>query len=306
MLDTKISFHAGEVIWLSNNAPLGMEKINAFWSSATGSFNSQVRLLKLENILLQNSGSQVKGQSSSIHARSVYLGQDLSGMHFFAKGAGWIQSESWSSKYPSIGILPKWAAMRERDVANYLLNRNIRCAQPVAIIQHLAIPSEATIDGYINSEEIRDLDGGGAEPSIYIYKSHSRWRLADLPFMDPDTLKELLPIESKLNNWILELLSEIASFTATLHGIGGHDYSLSLHNIFVDGTKVDFEYVYCPDLPHRVSALNEQIKEWQLKEIYALKCLAWEICELLKVNIETKFISKFIDQKYLSKLSGSS
>lgn len=306
MLDTKISFHAGEVIWLANDAPKGMDRAKAFYSSATGSFNSKPEILKLENTILQNSENTAKGQSSSIHGRSVYLGQDLSGMHFFAKGAGWIQSELWSSNYPSIGILPKWAAMRERDVASYLLNQNMKCAQPVAIIRHLTIPSESTKDGYLNSAEIIDLDGEPAEPSIYIYKSHSRWRLADLPFIDPVDLKGVLPIESKLNNWALELLSEIALLTAALHNIGGHDYSLSPHNIFVDGTKVDFEYVYCPKFPHRVGALNEQIKEWQLKEIYALKCMAWEICELLKIDIETKFISEFVVQQYQSKLSSLS
>jgi len=306
MIDTKVTFHPGEIIWLSDDAPNGIEKINAFWSYATGGFNPEFKSLKLEDIFMESSEKGLIRQSSSIHARSVYLGQDLTGMHFFAKGTGWIQSTDWNPKYPSIGILPKWAALREKNLAKYLASNNIKCTEPVAIIKHLVIPSLENLGGYINSNEIKDLDGSVAEPSIYIYKSHSRWRLADLPFIGIDAIKEHVSKSLGLNDWVLKLISDIASFTATLHNLGGHDYSLSLHNIFTDGTKVDFEYVYCPEIAHSIPALNEQIQEWQMKEVYSLKCLAWEICELLKIQLQTDQISNFIEHEYKSKLSNIS
>ena len=78
----------------------------------------------------------------------------------------------------------------------------------------------------------------------------------------------------------------------SLHDNGGHDYSISLHNAWVDGSRVDFEYVYLPQRPHRVDALNSNVKEWQSKEKDALHELSYQIAELCDYEIKPSEMAK--------------
>jgi len=238
-------------------------------------------------------------QTSTIHGRSCYLGKDNSGYHYFTKGIGWVLSDGWKPELGSLGILPLWSAIRERKVATILKRIGLTVVEPVSIEIHSQIPyfcSNGTLS--FNSNEVIDLDGSLANPSMYVYRSKSRWRLADLYFLEKNYIENLLGYYGGKEKWLASLITNLSHSVGLLHRNGGYDYSLSSHNVFVGGERLDFEYVVVNELPHRDLILNQDSKTWIEKELYGLKVLSWEIAEFLNLNWSSDYIDSLIKLEY--------
>lgn len=278
MLDLTLDQGDGRVVWLSSTAPAVIKEMKRPpILIRPGQFTASVR-----DITLQDGLGHLRVQSMAHHARSCYLGYTEDGFHYFAKGIGWCLSPGWHPDRGNTGVLAGWAARRERDIALGLSLEHIRVAEPVAIYSYDWLPGLASSSRW-PSAEVRDLDGSAAEPSLYIYRSRERFRMADLPV----AARELIPT---VRDRFPAILSSLRDSVTKLHSLGGHDYSLSLHNVWADGSRVDFEYVVLGDKPHPVEQLNQNLASWQAKEWAALRCLAFEIADMVSLEADVSYV----------------
>jgi hypothetical protein len=284
----------GTVHWSSNSAPEEVLKKGSFFTIATDGFVANINNYNHE-IFFDHV------ESSSIHGRSCYLGMDNQNNHYFAKGTGWNHVFGWQPSFGSLGILPLWAGTRERDISLALGKTSIKVVSPISILKHNKIPKFGSTNieySFIDAKSVLDLDGSPANPCVYIYSSKSRWRLADIFFFNEQERKAILFNDITPLDWFVQLIKSITLSTATLHNLGGYDYFLSNHNVFIDGTRLDFEYVVLGSHPHPNKILNENIDMWRQKEIYGLKTLAWELAELMRVDIAVKDIDDILKTEY--------
>ena len=278
MLDLELDQGSGRMVWLSPDAPTAIRELKTPpILTRPGKFTGVVRKASLEEGL-----HCMRVQSMSHHARSCYLGQGQDGYHYFAKGIGWCLSPGWDPDRGNTGVLAGWAARRERDIALSLAHHSIRVAAPMAIFAYDWLPGLTAISRW-DAAEVKDLDGSAAEPSLYIYRSRERFRMADLPVVARDQ------IPAARANFAM-LITALRDSVAKLHSLGGHDYSLSLHNVWADGSRVDFEYVVLGDRPHPVPQLNQSVASWQAKEWAALRSLAFEIADIVSLEADATYV----------------
>jgi hypothetical protein len=272
MIEIQLKKLTGTLVWSSNDAPLNLisEPMPLGIAHALG-ISSTIREYSLSSL---KEYSCV--QSMSHHGRSYYLGNAES-WHYFSKGGGWTLGSGWSPEHGNTGILPLWAALRERDISLKLNSLGIAVSLPVAIWELSSIVGPD--NNLVPSSQVIDLDGTPARPCVFVYQSQQRWRLADLPYVQP-TFK----VQLKNNFW--KIINRLKDSVKKLHDNGGHDYSISLHNVWVDGSRVDFEYVYLPNQPHPVMALNANINQWQSKEKQSLYELIYQLAELCNYEID--------------------
>jgi len=294
MLKLKILSTSGLVHWIADEAPKEFQALDSFWMSAIDGFVS--------NPINDNYG--ILGDvvvGASIHGRSCYLGMDVEKNYYFAKGCGWNHAFGWKPSFGSLGILPLWAGERERDVSLVLRETPINVVTPIAIALHKKIPqfgSNANNCEFIDADSIPDLDGSPANPCLFIYSSKSRWRLADLFYFSEQERHEIIFKDITPIDWFVKIIRLVSVSTGTLHKLGGYDYSLSTHNVFIDGTRLDFEYLVLNTHPHPNKVLNQDADTWRQKELYGLKTLAWELAELLRINIAVKDIDDILKVEY--------
>ena len=245
MLTLTLKPYPGKLVWHATNAPGAVLSLPAFWCVATGRFEANRASSKL---IAKHDSLPAKVVGSSIHGRSCYLGQGTSGRHYFAKGVGWIYSAGWQPSQGSFGIVPRCVAEHERDFTLRFAELGAATVRPEAIIAHQTIP-DANGGLPRKPEEVPDLDGRPAMPCMYVYSSAARWRLADLYYLAENQRRQLLGNDRQKRRWLRRLLMTLGRSSQLLHHAGGHDYSLSPHNVFCDGTRVDFEYSYLPECP---------------------------------------------------------
>ena len=284
--------------WAAKNAPPEISSQLAAWVVSEPRFNPDPVNYNLANVRPGQHG-RCTYQTSSIHARSCYLGKDSQNNHFFAKGIGWVLADGWTPAFGSTGILPLWAAERERDIAIRLAKIGISVVEPVSILIHQSVPSYGTKHSeQIESETVLDLDGTKAFPSMYIYKSRCRWRLADLPFLSSAQRYQLFDELGGVERWLQGLITQLSESVGVIHKNKGHDHSLSTHNVFLNGERLDFEYAVVDEHPHRLNELNINPSGWREKELYSLKLMSYEVVELTHVKWTSSFLETLIRRRY--------
>lgn len=284
--------------WAAKNEPPEIPSHSAAWVASEPRLSSVPAYYNLVDVCPDQQG-KCTYQTSSIHARSCYLGKDHQNNQYFAKGIGWILADGWTPSFGSTGILPLWAAERERNIAIHLAKIGLSVVQPVSIRIHKSVPSYGTKHSeQIDSESILDLDGSKAFPSMYIYRSRCRWRLADLPFLSSAHREQLFDKLGGVERWLQGLITKLSQSVGVLHKNNGYDYSLSSHNIFLNGQRLDFEYAVIDEHPHRINELNNNQLEWREKELYSLKLLSYEVAELTNVKWSSSYLETLIRDKY--------
>ena len=299
MLKLKAINTHGTTHWIANDTPKEIRALGSFWVSAIDGFTSNP-IYDQYGVL----GDVVEG--ASIHGRSCFLGMDANKNCYFAKGCGWNHAFGWKPSFGSLGILPLWAGERERDISLVLRETPINVVTPIAIALHKKIPqfgSNANNCEFIDADSIPDLDGSPANPCLFIYSSKSRWRLADLFYFSEQERHEIIFKDITPIDWFVKIIRSVSVSTGTLHKLGGYDYSLSTHNVFIDGTRLDFEYLVLNTHPHPNKVLNQDADTWRQKELYGLKTLAWELAELLRINITVREIDLILKSEYESNCS---
>lgn len=294
MLTLTLKPYPGDLVWHAIDAPEAVLSLPALWGAATGTFKPDRASLKS---FVRHTSPFVQATGSSIHGRSCYLGQCSSGRFLFAKGVGWVHSAGWQPDHGNSGIVPHWAAEHERDFTLRFTELGVATVRPEAIIAHQTIP-DANGGSPRKPEEVPDLDGKPAMPCMYVYSSTSRWRLADLYYLTECQRRHLLGNGRERREWLRHLLMTIGQSSRLLHQVGGNDYSLSPHNVFCDGTRVDFEYSYLPEMPHPNPALNTDASVWQAKERDGLRELAWQVAELLRIDATTAEVTQWWQSAY--------
>lgn len=296
MLEIDFTWQPAKSHWTAESTPDEFPKGYAAWVAGEPNFNPPPRDYRLVG---QDPAGKFAYQTSSIHARSCYLGQDESGCHYFAKGVGWILADGWTPKFGSTGILPLWAAERERDVALQLARLGLRVVEPISIQLHQTIPAHNTGHAqHIDPESVLDLDQSKALPSMYAYRSRCRWRLADLPFLRGEQRETLFDELGGAEFWLEQLIDRVSESIGILHKNNGYDHSLSAHNVFLSGERLDFEYAVAPGQPHRLSELNINEDGWREKELYSFKLMCYEITELLGVEWSSLKLESLIRRRY--------
>ena len=296
MLRLTLNAHPGKLVWASPDAPKEIVSLPALWGAAEGTFAPKPTGRKGFPRL---DVSCVSVEGSSIHGRSCYLGQCPAGRHYFAKGVGWVHSAGWEPSHGSMGIVPRWAAERERDFAFRFSELGITSVHPEAIIAHQVIP-DTKGGSPRRPDEVPDLDGTPAMPCMYVYSAACRWRLADLFYLTEAERDSVWGTGDDREAWLKDLLSGLGRSSRLLHAAGGHDYSLSTHNAFCDGTRVDFECSYLPDMPHPNPALNTDCEVWRDKERDGLRELSWQIAELMRLNVPVSVVTDWWRHAYES------
>lgn len=277
----------GEADWIRDGWQGGMD-IRPFWGRTVGALSDINEKVSFRDQLACNAPWRVSG--GAIHRRSAYLGNGWDRRHYFAKGIGCIDKLGWSRDMGSTGILPKWAVIYERDMAIALNKIGIATVRPEAILLYKTIPSpDGTLMG---AETIIDLDGTLAYPAQYIYSSSSRWRLADLFFMSECERQQLLGVREDMLAWMKTTCDLLIEETDLLHQAGGHDHSLSAHQVFLDGSRVDFEYVWLPEMNHPKNQddFAKSVEDWQSKELDGLSEALWQIADLLRVELPANWL----------------
>ena len=297
MIDITVQWNSSETYW--NSTEIDSSEIvlgRSAWVYGKKELTSIVREYSVHN----SSAKKISQlQTASIHGRSCYLGSDNSGYHYFSKGIGWVLSDGWKPELGSLGILPLWAAIREKEIATILRRIGLNVVEPVSIEIHSLIPyfsSNGT--STLNSNTVLDLDGTLANPSMYVYRSKSRWRLSDLFFLEKEYTDKLLGYYGGKEKWLSWVISNLSHSVGLLHLYGGYDYSLSSHNVFIGGERLDFEYVVINELPHRDNILNQDSDVWIEKELYGLKILSWEISEFLNLDWSSEYMDTLIKSEY--------
>jgi hypothetical protein len=298
MIDIIVDWYPAENYWLANATPKNLPNNRSAWIIGQKNLNKYIRNYYLNDLCISDPNQSVL-QTSTIHGRSCYLGEDSSHNHYFAKGVGWVLADGWMPELGSLGILPLWAAVRERDIANYLLKLGLNTVVPVSIELHKKIPLYLSGgSNFLDSNSVLDLDGTKANPAMYVYSARSRWRLADLAYLGEKEVDSLMSIYGGAEVWLAGIIEKLSESVAMLHSKGGYDYSLSAHNVFVSGERLDFEYVVVEGIPHRDEEMNKNRNIWVNKELYGLKLLSWEISELIGVNWSSSYLDSLIKGKY--------
>lgn len=280
----------GSLFWHSSTAPSEILNLASFWSVSADTFCSG---LKNPSVFSTDTiGKFNSALTGSIHGRTCYLGfEHEEGRHYFAKGIGWTWSNGWSPSDGSYGIFPLWGAERERDFSFQFMEFGIDTARPEAIFLHGSIP-DATNSNTHCADMISDLDGTPAKPCMYVYSSSSRWRIADLAFLSDSERDKIWNNKNDKNGWLRFLLLKLAESCRLLHRHGGHDYSLSPHNSFIDGKRIDFEYAVLPEFPHKEKSLNLNSETWKEKELDGLREIAWYLADIMQLDISGKELNK--------------
>jgi len=298
MIGISLGWRKGTLVWANAAAPLEFKSGLVAWAAGVKSASSNTE--RYELTVPSEAGCPLhEYQTSTIHGRSCYLGVDEAGYNYFAKGIGWVLSDGWKPSFDNLGILPMWAALRERDVANTLHGFGLDVVEPIAITQHELIPHiGANEREYVRADSIKDLDGSEANPVMYVYRTRARWRIADLMYMPFNMVSKTLRNDGNLKLWLEQTISTISKSVATVHRFEGHDHTLSPHNIFTSGTRVDFEYVALNGLPHPDPNLQRDKNVWVNKELFSLKLLSWELNEFLKIGYGPDEIDLIISKAY--------
>lgn len=234
----------------------------------------------------------LNASTSYQHGRSAFLGthSDAGGdeMDVFAKGLGWTNglAAGWSGELGNLGIFPLASAKHERDAACALHKIGLRTITPLAIWEY-----EELLDPYgpapIQASAVIGLDGKPARPALFVYSCSFPYRVCDLSLMNDTERRETLgqafaaTRSSTASDYLFAMATLLGTDLGRLHSAGGHNYAASPHNLFLDGTQVDFEYCFLPGLPTSEAALNERPASWQDKEFLGwydtLRALAWMV-----------------------------
>ena len=297
MLALTLKKHPGRLLWRSTEVLDQIASLPALWGQATGTFRHVGR--RPLRLIATSDGTDLQAEGMSIHGRSCHLGKGPDGRYYFAKGTGWIHFPGWEPDHGSYGILPRRTAERERDLAIRLASLGTRVVRPEAIIAHLEIP-DARGGPSRQPDEVIDLDGQPAWPCVYIYSSASRWRLADLTYLSKRQRRCIWRTGRHRRTRLKEVIEGLGRQSARLHAEGGHDYALSAHNVFCDGTRVDFEQACLPEMPHPDPVLNKTPEMWQGRELDGLRTLTWEIAELLRIDVSLSEATGWWEQAYQS------
>lgn len=291
MIRLKLQPTEGTLIWKSPTASRKINELQPFWSIAAESLSFCEMIPSIfENDNCDGLNSAITG---SIHGRSCYLGFDKKEhRHYFAKGVGWTWSSGWEPKDGNSGIFPLWGAERERDISLHFTKLGISTSRPEAIFLHGLIPDSQGKRSY-PADTIMDLDGTSAKPCMYVYSAPVRWRIADLSFLSDKKRDEVCSNATDKNDWLRSLLAKLGQSCRRLHDHGGYDYSLSSHNAFTDGTRIDFEYAVLPEYPHKEKQLNEDVETWKDKEIDGLREIAWYLADIMRLNVSGKELNKW-------------
>jgi len=246
--------------------------------------------------------------TASHHGRSVCLGDFQYGdstCYVFAKGCGWTNGlfQGWCPELGNLGLFNKDAAIHEVEVSVALNNIGIRTIIPMEVWEYQSIPD--AMGGKDRSpDSIHDLYGNPACPSLFVYASSSKYRICELPLLNEkerlSVIGELLSKFSKstIEDYLLWFASVLGEFTGKLHSAGGHNYAASTHNVFVDGTLIDFEYVYLPDFSTQDPNINQRPESWMDKELLGW----WDTisslktflpCEVGNVELITTFFNNY-------------
>jgi hypothetical protein len=221
--------------------------------------------------------SEWRTSSSPFHGRSIRIDHDQinSGRYHFAKGIGWTACGGvmgWNRSVGNIGILTKKAATQEFKIADILASLGLGVIAPLAILD-LEVPVyRDQADNSYQEPLVLDLDQSPAEPSIFVYSSPHPDRVCDLFLMDNNervsSLEEAYALMGcSHENYMAMFTKNLAKNVGRLHSLGGHNYASSTHNIFVDGTLVDFEYCFLPTHGAIDPVLSQDTLVWQHKEI---------------------------------------
>ena len=294
MIRLKLQTTEGSIVWHSPMVSSRIRGLSPFWSVAAETFASDMAVPSIFDS--DNAVALRSATTGTIHGRSCYLGFDkIEKRHYFTKGVGWIWSTGWQPQDGSYGVLPLWAAERERDLSWEFAKLGIDVVRPEAIFLHGFIP-DAQGNKAHSAETILDLDGTPAKPCMYIYSSSTRWRIADLAFLTKKERNTVLPKDKP--QWLFSLLTKLGRSCRTLHRHGGYDYSLSPHNSFIDGTRLDFEYAVLPSYPHKNKMLNEKAETWQGKELNGLREIAWHLADMMRLDITGQELNRWWSNAY--------
>lgn len=276
----------GNIKWLSEAAPEAVRKLEPFWSVGVGSFCGTEKCGSIFDI-----PPTLNFVSSLLHGRSAYLGQcPQDQRHYFAKGIGWTHVSGYAVENGLYGILPLREAQYDRQAAEYQATIGMKVVRPEAIFLHHDIPGR---DGQSISVSQFESDPVLARPCMYVYSCPSRWRIADLQFLHDSERREIFQPNPK--EYLRNLLDVLGRSVRTLHDVGGHNWTLSTHNAFVDGTRVDFEYVKIPNVPHKDEATEKETAINKGKEIDALREIALFLAELLRLNVNGTELYRWCD-----------
>lgn len=274
--------------------PRELEGVDApFAACAPGRISQPLRSYSLRETI-----QQFRVQTMAHHARSVYFGIGEDGYHYFGKGIGWCLDPGWEPSRGNTGILPMWAAERERNLSEALSALGWSVPTPVAIYRFDAIPPIQRTTPWVPADEVRDLDGSPAVPALYIYRHTQRFRLMDLPLLQGSQWRDFV------RNSFWDILDNVGRSTARLHSLGGHDYSLSLHNVWVDGSRCDFECMVLPAFPHPTAVLNTDTNVWQSKEWAGLRAIAFELADLVGVEVDATTLNATVTGAHDRVVSG--
>jgi hypothetical protein len=225
------------------------------------------------------------------HGRSVFLSEIDDGgkkLQLFAKGCGWTNGvlPGWSSELGNLGLFNGKTALREVRIAQQLHGLGLRVIEPIAVWNYDWIP-EAGTGRKISPTEILDLRGSPSEPALFIYAAQQRYRVCEVAMLSEEHRKgvmvELLAsmkVESP-EEFVLSFAKSLGTSVGLLHAAGGHNYAASPHNIFLDGTLLDFEYLFLPGNHTDDSNINERPSAWMDKEILGW----WETLKVLSNSV---------------------
>jgi hypothetical protein len=239
----------------------------------------------------QSKQSNSTAFTAAHHGRSVLLGEFQHGdspCFVFAKGCGWTNGlvQGWCPELGNLGLFNKAAAMHEVDVSIALNDIHIQTITPMEVWEYDSIPD--AMGGKDRSpDSISDLYGNPACPSLFVYASSSKYRLCELPLLHEkerfSLIGELLSKfrKSTIEDYLLWLAGVLGEFTGKLHSAGGHNYAASTHNVFIDGTLIDFEYVYLPKFATQDPNINQRPDSWMDKELLGW----WDTISSLKTYL---------------------
>lgn len=217
------------------------------------------------------------GYTSFQHGRSACLGLLPQGgavdLYVFAKGLGWTNglTAGWTAELGNLGVFPLAGAKHEQVVATALQAAGLPVITPLEIWEYTVLPGPYG-GPTIPAESVIGLDGKPARPALFVYGCSSPYRVCDLWPMTDDERESVLSQAFKslgatnASDYLVAMASQIGKTCGFLHSMGGHNYTASAHNLFLDGTLVDFEYCFLPEHPTPEAALNVQPAAWQDKE----------------------------------------
>lgn len=242
------------------------------------------------------------------HGRSACLGRSFGqggACWLFAKGLGWTNSpgpNGWHPALGNLGILSLKSAVHERNAAHQLMKQGLSVIRPLRIWETPVV--FADIPGLGTATEVPDLDGAPARPSTFAYVCDCGYRICDLYHLE-DYDKRAVLEEARLTFNATSMTDLVLAFAAKagrgcglLHSAGGHNFAMSPHNVFIDGTLVDFEYCYLPGIETVDANLNKNPEVWQAKELNGwhetLAALRY-VCGVEKEISQGRLVRAFLD-----------